>query len=78
MLTMTTDTNKANNEVSSLVLATSLASIVTAIYLYTRGSKDAGIFVGLWAPTFLGLGSFFNATRAVTAAANAANAVTEK
>lgn len=49
--------NKQNND---LVLAASLASIVTSVCLYASGRKEIGVFVGLWAPTFLSLGSFLN------------------
>ena len=55
---MNQDTNNGRNE---LVLVSSLASIGLAVYLYASGKKDAGIFVGLWAPTILGLGSFVSA-----------------
>ena len=58
---MNQDTNSGRNE---LVLVSSLASIALAIYLYASGKKDAGIFVGLWAPTILGLGSFMSANKA--------------
>jgi hypothetical protein len=54
--------NKQNNDI---ILAASLLSIATSIYLYASGRKEAGIFVGLWAPTFLGLGSFLNEARSV-------------
>jgi hypothetical protein len=47
-----------------IVLASCLASIGVAIYLYSQGKRDAGIFVGLWAPTILSLGSFLQAGRA--------------
>jgi len=53
-----------SKDINGIVLASSVASIGTSIYLYATGHKEAGIFVGLWAPTFLGLGSFLNATRA--------------
>ena len=55
-----------NKDINGIVLASSVASIGISIYLYATGHKEAGIFVGLWAPTFLGLGSFVNATRAAT------------
>ena len=44
--------------INSIVLVASAASIAASIYLYGKGSRDTGIFVGLWAPTFLSLGSF--------------------
>ena len=56
-----------NKDINGIVLASSVASIGISIYLYATGHKEAGIFVGLWAPTFLGLGSFVNATRAAAA-----------
>jgi hypothetical protein len=59
---------ESGKELNNLVLASSLASIATAVYLYTRGHHDTGIFVGLWAPTILGLGSLANANRAAEAA----------
>jgi hypothetical protein len=62
---------ESGKEMNGVVLASSLVSIATAVYLYAKGSREAGIFVGLWAPTFLGLGSFFNANRAATAPAGA-------
>jgi len=33
-----------------------LLSIVLSLVLYTTGRREAGIFVGLWAPTILNLG----------------------
>ena len=53
-----------NKDLNGIVLAASVVSIATSIYLYSKGSRDTGIFVGLWAPTFLGLGSFASANRA--------------
>ena len=56
-----------NKDVQGLVYGASLVSIVMAIYMFATGKKDTGIFIGLWAPTFLGLGTFFNSeTRLVS------------
>ena len=33
-----------------------LLSILLSLYLFTRGRRQTGIFVGLWAPTVLNLG----------------------
>lgn len=33
-----------------------LLSILISLVLYTTGRREAGIFVGLWAPTILNLG----------------------
>ena len=49
-----------NKDVQGLVYGASLVSIIMAIYMFATGKKDTGIFIGLWAPTFLGLGTFFN------------------
>ncbi len=49
-----------NKDVQGLVYGASLVSIVLAIYMFATGKKDTGIFIGLWAPTFLGMGTFFN------------------
>ena len=49
-----------NKDVQGLIYGASIVSIVMAIYMFATGKKDTGIFIGLWAPTFLGLGTFFN------------------
>ena len=49
-----------NKDVQGLVYGASLVSILMAIIMFATGKKDTGIFIGLWAPTFLGLGTFFN------------------
>lgn len=49
-----------NKDVQGLIYGSSFVSIIVAIYLFVTGKKDLGIFVGLWAPTILGLGTFFN------------------
>ncbi|MDQ2800361.1 MAG: hypothetical protein M3Y13_12060 [Armatimonadota bacterium] len=49
-----------NKDVQAVVYGASLISIFLSIYLFATGKKDTGIFIGLWAPTFLGLGTFFN------------------
>ncbi len=49
-----------NKDVQGLIYGASIVSIITSVYLYATGKKDTGIFVGLWAPTFLSLGTFFN------------------
>ena len=51
---------RMNKDVEGLVYGASLVSIITAIYLFATGKKDTGVFVGLWAPTFLGMGTFYN------------------
>jgi len=49
-----------NKDVQGLIYGASLVSIITAIYMYATGKKDTGIFIGLWALTFLSLGTFYN------------------
>lgn len=49
-----------NKDLQGLIYGASLVSIVMSIYMFATGKKDTGIFIGLWAPTFLGLGTFFN------------------
>ena len=39
-----------------IYLGGTLLSILLSLYLYMRGKRQTGIFVGLWAPTVLNLG----------------------
>jgi hypothetical protein len=65
---MNTMTSMAENQIGygvkgmekghDVVLASCVVSIGLAIYLYAQGKREAGIFVGLWAPTLLSLGAF--------------------
>ena len=48
-------------DTQTLVLGASLISIFLSIYLFITGKRETGIFIGLWAPTILGLGSFLSA-----------------
>lgn len=43
---------------SSVYYGGVLGSILLSIVLYLSGKKEAGIFVGLWAPTILNLGLY--------------------
>lgn len=40
----------------SIYVGGTLVSILISLYLYLSGKREAGIFVGLWAPTVLNLG----------------------
>ena len=60
----------ANPGTTTTVLVSSLASIALAVGLYLTGSKKGGIFVGLWAPTILGIGIYLNSDRTLQALAN--------
>ena len=44
-------------------IGATLGSIALSLALYLGGRKDAGIFVGLWAPTFLNLGLYLKQLR---------------
>ncbi len=39
-----------------IYVAGTLVSILISLALYLTGRREAGIFVGLWAPTILNLG----------------------
>jgi hypothetical protein len=44
-----------NKKISLLFFIASLVSVLVSIYLYTNVNLWHGIFVGLWAPTLMGL-----------------------
>lgn len=46
-----------------LGLSATLLIIIVAEYLFLTGNELQGIFVGLWAPTFLGFLIFLNLKR---------------
>lgn len=54
-----------NNTVSMSFFAASLISVVASIAIWVAASGDPahaerfGIFVGLWAPTLMGLANYF-------------------
>ena len=41
------------------ILLAALLSMVLSIFLWFNGSKDAGLFVGIWVPSILGFGAYF-------------------
>jgi hypothetical protein len=57
----------ANPGTTMTVMTASLASIALAIGLYVSGNKKGGLFVGLWAPTILGIGTYLNSDRILQA-----------
>jgi hypothetical protein len=61
-----------NKDVQALVYGASLVSIVLSIVTFMRGKRDTAIFIGLWAPTFLGLGTYFNSETHLTNNQNSA------
>ena len=44
---------------SSVFLFAAGASILASLTLFMRKNKEASLFVGLWAPTILGLAAFW-------------------
>jgi hypothetical protein len=48
---------------SRLYLYATGASILGSAILFLRKNRDAGIFVGLWAPTILSMGLFYKLLR---------------
>ena len=45
-------------------VAASAGAVVLSLYQYfVRGNREAGIFVGLWAPTILAFASYVQQTR---------------
>lgn len=55
--------NKANNAtIDTATLGLTLGSIVLSQILYFTGKKELGIFVGLWPPTFVALGTLLKQT----------------
>jgi len=45
-----------------LILASAIISMVLSIYLWFSGNKEAGLFVGIWVPSLLSLGSYIKAS----------------
>jgi len=61
---MTTNTTKAQ-----FFFVSSLASVVASVFLYSiYTDKSLGIFVGLWAPTLMGLSNRYGVANAADAA----------
>ncbi len=40
-----------------LILVAAFLSFLLSVYLWFDGSKDQGVFVGLWVPSILALGA---------------------
>jgi hypothetical protein len=41
----------------TLILAAAFLSFLLSVYLFFTGSRDQGIFVGIWVPSILSLGT---------------------
>ena len=48
---------------SRLIYTTTFIGLILAIYLWFTGDKDAGLFVGIWVPLILALGTFAKVTK---------------
>lgn len=59
---METNSKAANPLIDMVTLVLTLGSIVLSQILYYTGKKDLGIFVGLWPPTFVALGTLIKQT----------------
>lgn len=52
-----------NNKFIDLVsIVLTLGSIIYSISLFTQGKREQAIFVGLWPPTFVSLGTLLKQT----------------
>lgn len=48
----------------SLILVAALISFVLSVSLWFAGSREEGLFVGIWVPTIISLGAFLLPRRA--------------
>jgi len=46
-----------------IILLAVFASFVLSIGLWFNGQREAGMYVGLWVPSILALGIYFNSVR---------------
>ena len=62
-----------NKTKSQFFFAASLASVIASIFLYVtiNDNKHIGIFVGLWAPTLMGLSNRYGIAHASVVAERA-------
>jgi dolichyl-phosphate-mannose--protein O-mannosyl transferase len=52
------DTSEKTTRARLLLLAAAALSFIGSVILYFSGSETEGIFVGLWVPSILALGTF--------------------
>jgi len=65
------NSNITNTTKSQFFFVASLASVVASIFLYTTNTdKSLGIFVGLWAPTLMGLSNRYGIAAVCKATCN--------
>ena len=48
-----------------LVFISAFMSFVLSVYLWYSGSKEAGLYVGIWVPSILGIGIYGKLLRIV-------------
>lgn len=46
------------NKGTSWIIVAAGISLILAIYVWFTGSKDAGLFIGLWVPSLLALATY--------------------
>ncbi len=62
---------KTNTTKAQFFFVSSLASVVASVFLYSiYTDKSLGIFVGLWAPTLMGLSNRYGVANAADVAKN--------
>ena len=59
---METNTKAANPIIDVVTLVLTLSSIVLSQIIFYSGKKELGIFIGLWPPTFVALGTLIKQT----------------
>jgi hypothetical protein len=47
------------NKSDYFILASAILSMALSIFLWFTGSREAGLFVGLWVPSLLSFGVYF-------------------
>jgi len=52
-----------NKDVQAFIYGSSAVACLLSIVLFLTGKRDKAIYVGLWAPTILAWGAFFNSER---------------
>lgn len=55
-----------NKDIQGLIYGSSILSVIGSVIIFFQGKKDLGIFIGLWAPTILAWGAFYNSETVAT------------
>lgn len=56
------NTQKNNGFIDTVSLVATGGSILYSIWLFQKGQREQAIFVGLWPPTFVALGTLLKQT----------------